>query len=191
MLPEITNIFNNYKHWQNPNKNWISCLQCNSIHSSLRLIYMWPVNTGRASIFSMIWQIFSHKPHWKYLPWDIAWQDRQTQWCPGGRQWISSVGYWGQGSGSEHQSSAWCVWCCCRCGPSWRDDAAPRCPAACSRGWQRPGSQPGVPRAWLFLPGEMGETSETGLTGTQKENSQTAFFLVVHSTGKIRKRCWI
>lgn len=131
-------------------------MQCTSIHSSLRLIYMWPVNTGRASIFSMIWQIFSHKLHWKYLPWDIAWQDRQTQWCPGGRQWISSVGYWGQGSGSEHQSSAWCVWCCCRCGPSWRDDAALRCPAACSRGWQRPGSQPGVPRAWLFLPGGNG-----------------------------------
>lgn len=27
-LPEITNIFNKYKHCQNPDKNWISCLQC-------------------------------------------------------------------------------------------------------------------------------------------------------------------
>lgn len=78
------------------------------------------------------------------IPWGTAVPGRPTRWCPGCRRWISSGGRWGRGSGSGLPSSAWCAWCCCRCGPSWRGGAGVQCPGGWWRRWCSPGYRRGA-----------------------------------------------
>lgn len=104
-----------------------SCMICGIIHVSSTNTVAWEIKNKNLS------------------PSGTGEPDTQSQWFPARRRWISSVGSWGLGSGPALLCAAWCAWCCCRCGPSWRGGAGEQCQAACWSWWRWPGCPRGAP----------------------------------------------